>query len=354
MADNENQPEKFINRKEFWDDFPFRDYMHDGFFKLNMRDLDFAREFFLWSVPEIRFAPVDLSRLEQEQESFLDDSLTKSFADLLFRAPLKTSGAEGAQEEPEFDLCVFFLIEHKSNDDCRTVFQVVRYIVRIWEQAVAENDKRSSAGKTPLPFVLPIIFYHGPRPFTGPTNLCDLIRPVPGLEKFLPNWPFRLTDVSQVSEDQMPKNWKLRLLIRVTQFIFREELLDKLRELYEEARPHFNESGAKEFFKSLLYYAGSSGRHSNPERFEEEVKAMSDIYDDPAILPWWRVKGEEIYEAALAEGKAEGKAEGIAEGIAEGKTEVATSLLKEGLSVEFIVKTTGLSEDEVKRLDTDR
>ena len=72
-----------------------------------------------------------------------------------------------------------------------------------------------------------------------------------------------------------------------------------------------------------------------------------------------RAEGEAEGKAVgIAEGKAvgiaEGKAVGIAEGEARGKAEIAVSLLKEGLSVEFIVKTTGLSEQEVKRLAEDQ
>jgi len=46
----------------------------------------------------------------------------------------------------------------------------------------------------------------------------------------------------------------------------------------------------------------------------------------------------------------DGKMEGMAEGIKKGKVEVARSLLSKGLDVKFIIETTGLSEEEIKRL----
>ena len=56
----------------------------------------------------------------------------------------------------------------------------------------------------------------------------------------------------------------------------------------------------------------------------------------------------------LSEGEAKGKAEGLAKGKAEGKNEArcetARNLLKEGLSVDLICRTTGLSEEEVFKL----
>ena len=51
-------------------------------------------------------------------------------------------------------------------------------------------------------------------------------------------------------------------------------------------------------------------------------------------------------EKALSEGEAKGKAEGKNEA----RCETARNLLKEGLSVDLICRTTGLSEEEVLKL----
>ena len=51
-----------------------------------------------------------------------------------------------------------------------------------------------------------------------------------------------------------------------------------------------------------------------------------------------------------AEGRAEGKAEGRAEGRAEGIFTVAKNMLNEGVSIETIIKVTGLTRREVNQL----
>ena len=48
----------------------------------------------------------------------------------------------------------------------------------------------------------------------------------------------------------------------------------------------------------------------------------------------------------------EWKQEGIDSGISQGITEVAANLLKEGLSVEFIMKVTGLTANQIQRIST--
>jgi predicted transposase/invertase (TIGR01784 family) len=63
----------------------------------------------------------------------------------------------------------------------------------------------------------------------------------------------------------------------------------------------------------------------------------------------------EIYkkEAILAQRLDDAKAEGKAEGKIEGKIEVAKNLLKTGISIEVIVKSTDLTADEIKQLIED-
>ena len=58
-------------------------------------------------------------------------------------------------------------------------------------------------------------------------------------------------------------------------------------------------------------------------------------------------------EKGLAEGRKEGREEGLAEGKTEERLEIAKKMLKEGLSVDLICRTTGLSEEEVLKLKSE-
>ena len=51
-----------------------------------------------------------------------------------------------------------------------------------------------------------------------------------------------------------------------------------------------------------------------------------------------------------AEGEAKGRAEGEVKGRTEGKIEIAKKMKEEGLSIEIIMKTTGLSKEEIEKL----
>ena len=56
------------------------------------------------------------------------------------------------------------------------------------------------------------------------------------------------------------------------------------------------------------------------------------------------------YIQGLNEGKVEGIMEGRMEGRMEGKIETAVRMLEEGLSVELIVKVTGLPDQDIEKL----
>jgi len=55
----------------------------------------------------------------------------------------------------------------------------------------------------------------------------------------------------------------------------------------------------------------------------------------------------------MIEGEAKGKIEGMIEGEAKGKIEMALNLIKKGLSIELIGEVTGLSSQEIKKLQND-
>ena len=74
-------------------------------------------------------------------------------------------------------------------------------------------------------------------------------------------------------------------------------------------------------------------------RWEEEIAAREHW---AAVAAHAEGKAE-----GIVEGRAKGKAEGIVEGKAEGKFEMVKNLLNVGTPIEFIIKATGWSEDQI-------
>lgn len=77
---------------------------------------------------------------------------------------------------------------------------------------------------------------------------------------------------------------------------------------------------------------------------DREARRLYEMRQKALLDERWKIEG------AREEGKAEGKAEGKEEGKVEGKVEVARNLLQMGMEISSIVKATGLTEDEIRKL----
>ena len=82
------------------------------------------------------------------------------------------------------------------------------------------------------------------------------------------------------------------------------------------------------------------------ELYDEDIKNMRDIY---ATRKFDEKRG---MEKGMAKGRAEGLAEGRAEGELSKGLEVARNLLAMGMSWSQIMQATGLTEDQLKQLQS--
>ena len=101
----------------------------------------------------------------------------------------------------------------------------------------------------------------------------------------------------------------------------------------------------KAVFKKLLEVADVENMTPDErECYEESLKAYRDYVNTIATAE--RISREK----ALAEGLAKGEARGIAKGEAKGKRQMAAHLKKEGLPIEMIARSSGLSIEEIESL----
>ena len=90
------------------------------------------------------------------------------------------------------------------------------------------------------------------------------------------------------------------------------------------------------------------------ELYDEDIKNMRDIY---ATRKFDEKRGmEKGIAQGIAQGMAQGIAQGMAKGIAKGELskglEVARNLLAMGMSWSQIIQATGLTEDQLKQLQS--
>ena len=177
---------------------------HDALFRGVFGNPARAAELLCHLLPRRLARRIDWSSLRAVDRTFVDDALRRRHADLVFTA--RVSGRR---------TLIFLLLEHKSSPHRLTVFQVVVYIVRLWERWLAQHPHSKS-----LPAVLPFVLAHGKRRWRAPRRLRDLINLPRSLRTWrgaLPDFAFEFVDLNarnlrHLARHRLPVASKLTLL----------------------------------------------------------------------------------------------------------------------------------------------
>lgn len=121
-----------------------------------------------------------------------DAFLSKEEEDLLFTAQFKT-GSEAF---------IYLLFEHLSTPKYWTIFRLLRYMVHTWETYLAQQQTAKK-----IPVIIPIVLYHGSKPWKHPQSFLEILD-VPTschkeLEPFLPSFRFLLEDLNQLQDEDL-------------------------------------------------------------------------------------------------------------------------------------------------------
>jgi hypothetical protein len=146
-------------------------------------------------LPKRTLACLDLEKLTIVDPHTTDEVFKEAFADVAYRVPIK--GTKGKKH-----VNFFVIIEHKSEQDYQTIFQLWSYVFRVCRReflATSMRDRKKPGYR--LPPVIAIIVYHGNTPFLGQTELSGLFASLPGLEDYLPKLQAILVDLSTIDDN---------------------------------------------------------------------------------------------------------------------------------------------------------
>ncbi|MCA9973793.1 MAG: Rpn family recombination-promoting nuclease/putative transposase [Anaerolineales bacterium] len=262
---------------------------HDRFFKETFTRLEVARDFFAHYLPTAVVDVLDLDTLALQSGSFIDNDLQEQFADLLYQVDSHTGDTA----------YLYLLLEHKSYPDPDTPFQLLRYLVRIWERDRHDN-------KTRCP-ILPIVVYHGRERWRVATDHGALF---PGPEALRPYWPtfsYELQDLSAVSDAEIRGAVQLQIGLLVLKYIFDPALHGRLADIFSLFKELAEATTALEYLQTVLYYIGNASRYIMAE---EMVAVVQQSLAD---------EGNEIMQTAADYWIEQGIEQGIEKGIEQGR-----------------------------------
>jgi len=261
---------------------------HDQLVAKFFEDTTLAQELLRQFLPAEPLEQFHLEGLEPIKNSFVDEELRRSYCDLCYKIPLRAAAGDSRVEG-----IVYVLIEHKSESDPFAPFQLLRYMVRIYEQ---ESAKARHHPGFRLPPIIPMVLHHGRTEFRGPVDFQSLVAPVPGLESYVPKFSCVLVDLMAIPPEELPdSDERLYAVLSVMQSIFGEDLPRGLRQAVSRLAAKMERPEIQETFRILMQYVLQSANKITNEEIVEAIRPMGKLGDETmsTLVEKWREEGRE-------------------------------------------------------------
>jgi len=214
--------------------------IHDKFFKETFLHIETVQSFLEQYIPPEMASMLDIDTLQERPESFVDKELHEYFSDKLYRVQLKSGEADEG-------IFVYILFEHKSYVYKYTAFQMLRYMVKIWEKQLEQNEE--------LTVILPIVFYQGKEAWTAPKSMREIIKvQSPELKKLIPESEFILFTLSALAQEEIQGEPLLKFYLRLLWEIPRGIDFKRLEEIYSILEEPPSSGVRSDFIKTLVIY----------------------------------------------------------------------------------------------------
>ncbi|MEZ9500850.1 Rpn family recombination-promoting nuclease/putative transposase [Vibrio lentus] len=297
---------------------------HDALFKQFMTHPETAKDLLDIHLPAELRDLCDLTTLNLESGSFIEESLRPYYSDVLYS--LKTSQGEGY---------VYALIEHQSRPDKHMAFRLMRY-------AIAAMQQHIDAGHEYLPLVIPLQFYHGKvSPYPYAMNWLKGFAN-PDQAKALYTQDFPLVDVTVISDDEIMQHRRIALLELVQKHARHRDIMDFFEPMVTLLLTDYT---TDKQVQSLMSYLLQVGETNNIEALITSLVSSVPKHEETLMT---------IAEQLRQQGEQRGRQEGIQLGEEKGRQEalkeMARKMLLNGLDQQTIMDVTGLNTDELAQL----
>jgi len=296
-------------------EFPDIHRPHDKLFKLVFREKEHLADFMRNHLPLEILDVLNMDTLEILPVTFLEEEFSENYTDILAHVQFQ-----------EDTLGVYFLFEHKSDQDDWAVWQLLNYMVRQWKKDL--NKKKE------LRPIIPVLFRHGEtaweyRPFSS------LFQKTPEIFlEFIPNFRYILHDISDPDREEL----KGGTVVRLAQLLMRAASSAEPERIFPEILETMRllgglDSGMRWLEISLRY-----------------LLAATDIRYEFIISEFKERKfsfGEGLIMSTMEKLLEQGREQGIEQGIEQAKLEDARRMLEKGLSLDDVLEITGLSRERL-------
>lgn len=303
---------------------------HDKYFKSTFGKVGFAKDFLSNYLPEELVNMIDMNTLSPQPIIHISKELKEQFTDLLFRVNILNKEAY-----------VYFLFEHKSYRDRMVIFQILKYMIAVWEAKIKEDldarkeDNIIDTGDIEIPIVIPLVVYHDKHKWNIKRTLGDMIPNYKNLpdsvKKYVPDFEYLLSDLSNPDQD-IDLDEEHSIVIRTlnkSRYAGKDEIIDIFTQVINLFMKNKNEDMIKHYIIETIMYIFSSRNDFTKEELFEIAGQISD-------------EGGELVMTLAEKLKREGMKEGKEEGVREATLDSALTLLE--------MKFGAMPEDIIKRI----
>lgn len=300
---------------------------HDATFKEVFSQKRIAKDFIENNIPKEVLDIMNMESLELQKDTFINEELKENFSDLIYRVKINNKEAY-----------ICFLLEHKSYKDKMAIFQLNKYILESWMTIVQKENKED------LPLIIPMIIYHGREKWNLKTDLREMIEGFHELPEYLkeriPVFKYDFFNIVEYEESDFEKLTRLTaMMLKAFKYAFEEDIEVVLRNFLLA----LEDVKVAEPMETIIYYGEIYLKYielTNREIDEDTIKDQIKKLDGRGGVTMSILQRRE--DIGRREGRREGRQEGI--------NEIARNLLKEGVEIALVAKTTGLSKSEVEKL----
>lgn len=219
---------------------------HDRFFYFSFSEVDVARACLLKLMPAGDAKCIDLSTLRLAEGVFINSDLRRSHSDLIYTCRLRSDSSGEKPSHDADEALIFFLFEHKSYADPHTIAQVLGYVTQVLQRRLRDGQKPCC--------VIPIVVYHGEKPWDVATTMTEFI-PVPEpLAKYIPQLSYILFDVYRANDDDFRDQSFLHAALLVLKYVRSNDLIRQVGPILELLKLIPNEIRELNRLEAVLVY----------------------------------------------------------------------------------------------------
>jgi predicted transposase/invertase (TIGR01784 family) len=228
---------------------------HDKLIKEFLSNRETAASLFDNYLPTDIRETLRLETLEICKDSFVEPDLREFFSDLLYR--VRFGDRSGY---------LYMLLEHKSHPEKHTALQVLGYIRGIWALHLEQAT-------WPLPVIVPMVLYHGPRPWPYSTDLLSLIDgPDKRFYPYIPDFSFVLVDLFRFSDKDIKGAVLCRVSLLLLKHVFTPGYEDKIPDISSLLNTLLEKQTSLQYIETVIRYILTTAENMSAENLKQIVE----------------------------------------------------------------------------------